>query len=491
MKITRLTATIAPLFLLAACGSGGSGSNSGGGTAGGGGGGVPTNSAPTFTSGTSFNFEEQFILAAPETIVQLAASDADGDALTFGISGTKDGGLFIFNAQEGALAFENAPSFETPRDADGDNIYEVDVTVSDGTASVTQTVRVEVTNSLEGLTVTRLVSNLGNGAGGFGSGVIHYVDETNELLAVMRDGRVFRINASTGAIISSALSGVTGASDTELLGIAVDGLDFRDNNFFVLTRTSSTILVLHYVNALTGDSRILWLVQPGGAVSASLGLRGNNPLIAISDGGMPSLAQDRNDIRGNLLMMIGSGDPTDQASFSVTPSTVGIGLRDPRLFSSTNLAASSVIDRGELFNEFNTADFAISQSNANFEWPGFDGIAQGSFTGTLTGERITPVATQERVQGGPGPWVAGSDSLQGQGWFGLLVVSDSLGNIFTLGTPNANGEPVENRNLDFRTAGLGNRPIVSMDDGDFDVGNANPIYMLDDEGSIFAVDLTP
>lgn len=482
MTLARSAIAIFSLFLLSSCGGD---SSSSGGNNGGGSGGVATNTAPTFTSGTSFSFEEQFQDAAPRTIVQLSANDADGDALTFGIANTKDGSLFSFNGQEGALAFSAPPSFETAADGNEDNIYEVDVTVSDGRATTTQTISVEVTNSLEGLTVRRLVSNLNNG--GFG-GALHYVDETNELLVLNSEGRIFRINATTGATISSALTNAILPPDAEILGIVSDGASFRGNNFFALTRTQ-TILRLLYVNAVSGASSTLWVSQPGGPVTASLGLRGNNALVAISDGGNPSAAQDRNDVRGNLLMMVGSGDPTSLASYSVTPQTVGLGLRSPRLFTSTNLAARSVFDRGEAFNEYNEADFEISQSSANFEWPARDGETDRNFAGTLTGDRITPRVVQDLSPQDVGQWLAGADSLQGTGWFGVLVISDDLGNIFTFGA--ANGEPLENRNLDFRSAGLGNRPIVSMDDADTDIGNATPIFMLDDEGSVFVVDLSP
>lgn len=482
MKKSKFITVLPLLALIAACGGGGS-SSGGGGTPGGGG--TNVNSPPVFTIGTEFSFEEQFILAQTETIVQLAATDADGDALSFSISGGADAGLFIFNAQEGALAFDSPPSFETPLDSDGDNIYEVVVSVSDGTAAATQTLNIEVTNSLEGVIVTRLVDNLNDGVAGTG-GALHYVDETNELLVVNAGGRLFRINARTGVTISSVLTNVVPGPDSEVLGMVVDGLDFRGNNVFVLSR-SQTILLLSYVNIETGATNTLWAAQPGGPVTASLGLRGNDVLIGVSDGNQPSAAQDQNDIRGNLLIMVGSGDPADASSFTVTPRVAGIGLRSPRLFTSINLAARALFDRGEVFNEYNEADFAISQFNANFEWPARDGEMAREFNGTLAGELISPLVVQDRSGDDVGGWLAGSDSLQGDGWFGLLVISDDLGNIYTFGTVNA--EPLENRNLDFRTAGLGDQPIVSMDDGDTDIGNATPIYMLDAEGNVFVVDL--
>jgi VCBS repeat-containing protein len=80
-------------------------------------------------------------------VLTLTAADADlpADPLVFSIVGGADQALFAI-ATGGELTFVAAPDFELPADADGDNLYEVAVEVSDeqgGTA--TQTIRIEVT----------------------------------------------------------------------------------------------------------------------------------------------------------------------------------------------------------------------------------------------------------------------------------------------------------------------------------------------------------
>ena len=93
--------------------------------------------------------------AGPFSIVEnttaigtLTASDIDSANLTFSISGGADGAQFdITNG--GELSFLSAPDFEAPADlggTPGDNMYEVEVTVSDGILEDTQLVTVEVTN---------------------------------------------------------------------------------------------------------------------------------------------------------------------------------------------------------------------------------------------------------------------------------------------------------------------------------------------------------
>ncbi|MEO0360696.1 MAG: right-handed parallel beta-helix repeat-containing protein, partial [Pseudomonadota bacterium] len=56
--------------------------------------------------------------------------DEEGDGLTFSITGGADAALFSID-QTGALAFLEAPDFEDPSDANGDNVFNVDVTVTD------------------------------------------------------------------------------------------------------------------------------------------------------------------------------------------------------------------------------------------------------------------------------------------------------------------------------------------------------------------------
>ena len=97
---------------------------------------------PAFTSGTSSSVEENTTDAYTAT-----ATDADGETPTFSISGGDDAALFDIDSTTGAVSFVAAPDFENPGDDDGDNVYEVEVTASDGTRTSAQTIAVTVTNS--------------------------------------------------------------------------------------------------------------------------------------------------------------------------------------------------------------------------------------------------------------------------------------------------------------------------------------------------------
>ncbi|MFV8816902.1 hypothetical protein [Haliea sp. E17] len=63
-----------------------------------------------------------------------AANDADGDVLTYAISGGAD--QSSFSLEGGELLFLVAPDYEAPADSNADNVYEVEVTVTDDSADM-------------------------------------------------------------------------------------------------------------------------------------------------------------------------------------------------------------------------------------------------------------------------------------------------------------------------------------------------------------------
>ncbi|MDA9757579.1 cadherin repeat domain-containing protein [Pseudomonadota bacterium] len=126
---------------IAACGGGGGGGSSDYGGGGGGGGGGYGNNPPTITNSTS-----SYSAVENQTGAFLVtATDSDGDALTYSITSGADSSLFSINTT-GSVSFNTAPDFEVPGDSNADNVYELEVSVSDGTASDSQAFTVTVTN---------------------------------------------------------------------------------------------------------------------------------------------------------------------------------------------------------------------------------------------------------------------------------------------------------------------------------------------------------
>ncbi|MEO5597142.1 MAG: M10 family metallopeptidase C-terminal domain-containing protein [Novosphingobium sp.] len=88
-----------------------------------------------------------------KAVTTVTSTDPEGTARIYSISGT-DAALFAINAATGSLTFKNAPNYEAPADAGGNNIYDLVVTASDGTLTDTQALAVTVTNYNEAPVIT-------------------------------------------------------------------------------------------------------------------------------------------------------------------------------------------------------------------------------------------------------------------------------------------------------------------------------------------------
>ena len=97
---------------------------------------TPTNSAPQITSAATFS-----VMEGETNIGSVTASDIDNDTLSYSVGGTDASAVIITSS--GILSFVSAPVYETKAS------YSITVTVSDGTASTTQTITISITSNPE------------------------------------------------------------------------------------------------------------------------------------------------------------------------------------------------------------------------------------------------------------------------------------------------------------------------------------------------------
>ena len=128
-----------PLLILTACGGGGGGGSS----YGGGDDGYNPNNPPVIDGSTT----SYSVIENQTSAFTVSATDADGDSLTYSVSGGDDGSLFNISSV-GVVTFITAPDFELPSDANTDNAYLLTVSVTDGTASASANFTVTVTNDV-------------------------------------------------------------------------------------------------------------------------------------------------------------------------------------------------------------------------------------------------------------------------------------------------------------------------------------------------------
>ena len=98
------------------------------------------NSIPYFTSTAPTEVSENTVTA----FYSASASDADGDQLSFAISGGADAALFNIDSASGDLSFISIPDYEAPTDSNGDNLYSLTLSVSDASAVALQSIALSV-----------------------------------------------------------------------------------------------------------------------------------------------------------------------------------------------------------------------------------------------------------------------------------------------------------------------------------------------------------
>ncbi len=103
------------------------------------------NDAPVITSSTLFTLQEN-----KTAVGTVAATDVEGESLTFKLIGGDDQALFAIDPVTGALRFLASPDYETREDRNGDNVYNVTVSATDASGGVhTQAIGIKVTDVSE------------------------------------------------------------------------------------------------------------------------------------------------------------------------------------------------------------------------------------------------------------------------------------------------------------------------------------------------------
>ena len=96
-----------------------------------------TNTAPVITSVSDINVTENEL-----SVLSVTATDADGDTLTYSISGT-DSSSFDIDATSGVLSFKTAPNYESK------NSYQIQTIASDSTDATSQDLNISILDVAE------------------------------------------------------------------------------------------------------------------------------------------------------------------------------------------------------------------------------------------------------------------------------------------------------------------------------------------------------
>ena len=185
------------------------------------------NDAPIITSTTNSVAENQ--TSAIDVNTQDQDGDTEGSGLTYALTGGADQALFSINSNTGVVTFNSAPDFENPGDANADNDYEVQVTVTDsGGLTDTQSITVTVTDVNEAPVIVSFAST-----------------PTVELSS---------LDGTNGFVINGVSAGDrTGRSVSDAGDINGDGIaDFIIGTFITGAETGAAYVVFGSTNAFSG-----------------------------------------------------------------------------------------------------------------------------------------------------------------------------------------------------------------------------------------------
>ena len=359
-QYSHLLAVAACPLLLSACGGGGTAPPP-----------PPGPTAPTITSPASAAVVEN----AAGTIYQASASDPQGDAIVFDLASGSDASAFAITGG-GALTFRQAPNFDLPADADGNNVYQVTLRATAGGQVATRDLAITVTNSREGIVVTRIATGLQNPVGmtlqleplRFQSHPVFVIAE--------KGGRVLELDGQTGAL-TELPQVAANVRPGEILDITyVSGQTAFSDGLMLLTHSPSDGILLQGYSLGSGRRFTRQIALPWSSPVEGTLFTGSGIGRSIAAIGDPSGERAQDPASGyGKLFSIEPGDPYAGAS---VPSglvydvrVIGSGIRAPsgggRFNEQVLLADQGGSEEQEL------SLFDDQGDSVNLGWPFFEG----------------------------------------------------------------------------------------------------------------------
>ncbi|MEJ2621222.1 MAG: cadherin domain-containing protein, partial [Candidatus Thiodiazotropha sp.] len=301
------------------------------------------NENPVITSdggGTSAALNAAENQTAVTTVV--ATDEDSGDTLSYAISGGVDAAQFNINATSGVLVFNTAPDFEAPTDNGADNVYNIEVTVTDdGTGSLTdmQTLAITVTSGNDAPVITS--------DGGGASGVVMINENTTTVTTVTAT------DSDVGDTLTFSISGGVDAARFAIDG-ASGALTFSSVPDFETPADNGADNVYDLQVTVTDDG--LGNLMDQQELSVTINNVNENPVITSNGGGatasvnaaenqtsVTTISATDQDSADTLTYTISSGP--DAGLFTLNPTTGALSFTTPPSFSApADNGANNVYD---------------------------------------------------------------------------------------------------------------------------------------------------
>jgi hypothetical protein len=367
------------------------------------------NEGPSITSNGAGDTAAVAIQENGRTVTTLSAVSAANAVITYSISGGADAALFNIDANTGALAFISAPNFETPTDADGNNVYDVTVAASDGIGTDTQGLAIAIDDVNENVAITggrnRAISVSENIAA---LTTITATDPENAPISYSisggADAALFAIDAATGALSFVAAPNFEAPTDA-------DG----NNVYSLVVRASDGV-----TEATQNVSVQVNNVNERPVITSAGG-------ITINEGQTSVTTVTTSDPEGAALtysIAAGIAGGADGSRFTVNPTTGVLSfVNAPDFEAPTDSGANNVYNViVRVSDGANNIGQAIAVTVANV----VDGVtlngntAANTLTGTVAEDTIDGRGGNDSITGG-----LGADTLRGGGGADVFVYNST------------------------------------------------------------------
>lgn len=370
------------------------------------------NEAPTITSGASAAVDENST-AANYTV---AATDVDGDTLSYSIVGGADAALFTIDAATGVVSFITSPNFEAPTDAGANNVYDIVVGVDDGPLLTTQAVSITINNLNDTVPVvtggTISVAENTVATGFTATATDADGNAVTFSIAGGADAALFAIDATTGALSFIAAPDFEAPGDAGADNIYDVNVQASDGTF---TDTAAVAVTVTNVNDLTP------VFTSGATVAVDENLTTTGYTAVATDGD------------GDTLSYSISGG-TDAALFTVDSATGALSfIAGPDFENPTDTGADNVYDvvltASDGVNSSNQA-VAVTVQDVAVEGPVFSSPSTANFAENAVGVAYSAAAAT------PGSAVPSTFSITGGADASLFVINAVTGDISFLASPD-------------------------------------------------------
>lgn len=347
--------------------------------------------SPVFTSATNVSVDEG--VAAGLAIYATTATDADGSTLTYSIVGGADAAAFILSFTGGGLSFISSPDFEAPADFDGNNVYEVEIQVRDGSFSLSRLVSISVNDLLNESSpvmtspvsaffaenslaspLTATATDLDPGNGGFTFSI-----------AGGADASIFSIDPSTGILSVAAQQDFENPGDDDGDGVYQVTIQAEDQPAAGQSRTTTQDLSLLLTD--TNDS------APVFTSAASTTVAENDTSVFYT-----ATTNDVDTVGSPITYSLGTSG--DSALFQIDSTTGEVSLIAGQDFEAGSNALTLEIIADDGANQ-TSQTVAVSVTDENDSAPVFTSANVANVTENNTSVFYTATASDADTVGGP------------------------------------------------------------------------------------------